>query len=227
MPAANESQKPTAITSRCSRVRIASPPPTMTISASASQPDIGPHQKSSGSARSGPRSRKQTTSPMFDGLKMCEPPTLIRYFESSANAAVPTKIHQPLRLHQSPCSRARDPEDERHPVPGEQGARGPQEHLLPPQGDPDLEHRARRDGEEDLGDREPEVEGDLAEHLQRRDHHGEVQPRVAQLRQQHRVRPAPDRERQAAGGRFGVRAHHFDASYDVARRANGRGECPT
>jgi hypothetical protein len=103
MPAAKESQKPTAITSRCSRVRIANPPPTITISASASQPDIGPHQKSSGSARVGPSKRKQTTSPMFDGLKMCRPSTLIRYLESSANAAVPTKIHQPLRLHQSPC----------------------------------------------------------------------------------------------------------------------------
>ncbi len=70
IPRANETQKPTAITSRCSRVRIASPPPRITISATASQGVIGPHQNASGSARVGPSSRKQTTRPMFEGLKM-------------------------------------------------------------------------------------------------------------------------------------------------------------
>ena len=103
-PAANVSQKPAAIPTRCSRERIASPPPTMSASASASHTDIGPHQNASGSACSGPRSTKQSTSPKFEGLKMCRPRKLITYFDRRPTAAVPAKIHQPFMLHQSPCS---------------------------------------------------------------------------------------------------------------------------
>ena len=172
IPAAKASQKPTAITSSLSRARIARPPPTMIASARASQVDIGPHQKSSGSVRPEPRIRKQRTSPMLDGLKTwpprgleaaparpsppagnrvacgavgleaaparppppgletgspaaplgleaaparpsppgletgspAAPQGLITYLESSETAAVAAKIHQPRRLHQSPCS---------------------------------------------------------------------------------------------------------------------------
>ena len=75
----------------------------MIASASAIHQDIGPHQKSSGSARVRPRIRKQRTRPMFDGLKTWLPRHLITYFESSETAAVPAKIHQPRMLHQSPC----------------------------------------------------------------------------------------------------------------------------
>ena len=57
--------------------------------ASASQTDIGPHQNGSGSARSGPRKTKQSTSPKLDGLKMCRPRKVMTYFERSAIAAVP------------------------------------------------------------------------------------------------------------------------------------------
>ena len=101
---ANVIQKPIATRSSFSRERIRNPPATMIASAIASQADIGPHQKSSGAARVRPRMRKQRTRPMFDGLKMCSPRHLITYFESSETAAVPTKIHQPFRLHQSPCT---------------------------------------------------------------------------------------------------------------------------
>jgi hypothetical protein len=76
----------------------------MIASASASAGDIGPHQNSSGSARSGPSRRKHRTRPKFDGLKTCPPRNLMRYFDKSDTAAVPAKIHQPCRLHQSPCS---------------------------------------------------------------------------------------------------------------------------
>ena len=103
-PPAKASQKPTAISSSFSRERIERPPTVMITSAKASATDIGPHQKSSGSACSGPSNRKQRTSPKFDGLKTCEPRNLITYFESSEIAAVPAKIHQPFMLHQSPCS---------------------------------------------------------------------------------------------------------------------------
>ncbi len=102
MPAANDSQKQIAIQSSFSRERIRNPPARITASASTSHVDIGPHQKSSGSARPRPRIRKQRTSPMFDGLKMCAPRHWMTCFESSETPAVPTKIHQPRRLHQSP-----------------------------------------------------------------------------------------------------------------------------
>ena len=105
--AANEAQNPTATRSSFSRPRMAKPPATMIASANASQTEVGPHQKSSGAARLRPSARKQTTRPMFDGLKMCSPRHRMTCFESSEIAAVPTKIHQPRRLHQSPC-----------PVPG-------------------------------------------------------------------------------------------------------------
>ncbi len=103
IPAANESQKLTAIQSSLSRERMKRPPLTITRNANRSQSETGPHQKSSGSARLRPSSRKQSTRPMFDGLKTWLPFHLITYFESSDTAAVAMKIHQPRRLHQSPC----------------------------------------------------------------------------------------------------------------------------
>ncbi len=41
---------------------------------------------------------------MLDGLKMCSPRQRNTYLERIETAAVPTKIHQPCRLHQSPCA---------------------------------------------------------------------------------------------------------------------------
>ena len=102
IPAANASQKPSAIQSNFSRDRMRRPPLTITTNASRSHGETGPHQKSSGSTRVRPSTRKQRTSPMLDGLKTCEPRRVITYFESSDTAAVPMKIHQPRRLHQSP-----------------------------------------------------------------------------------------------------------------------------
>jgi hypothetical protein len=102
IPSANVSQKPPAIRTRRSRDRIARPPTTISAIASASHRDIGPHQKSSGSARPFPRIRKQRTSPKLDGLKMWRPRQRIRCFDRSETAAVAAKIHAPWRLHQSP-----------------------------------------------------------------------------------------------------------------------------
>ncbi len=104
IPAANETQKPTAIQSSLRRERISSPPVTITTNANASHGETGPHQKSSGSARVRPRIRKQATRPKFEGLKTWPPRQTITYFESSETAAVTMKIHQPRMLHQSPCS---------------------------------------------------------------------------------------------------------------------------
>ena len=75
------------------------------------------------------------------------------------------------------------------------------------QGDRDLEHRARRERDEDLRDRELKMESNLPDHLERRDRGREMQPWVAQFRQDDRILCASNRERQAAGGRCGMRAH--------------------
>src|SRR4051812_20229767 len=104
IPTAKDAQKTRAMRSRCRRERITNPPVRMIARASAIHHDMGPHQKSSGSARVRPRARKQTTRPKLDGLNTWLPRHLITYFESSETAAVPAKIHQPRRLHQSPCS---------------------------------------------------------------------------------------------------------------------------
>src|SRR5438105_7661621 len=102
MPAANENQNESAITSSLRRERIANPPARMIANASPSDGDIGPHQKSSGSARPRPSTRKQSTRPKFDGLKMWPPRHWITYLESSETAEVAAKIHQPRNVHQSP-----------------------------------------------------------------------------------------------------------------------------
>ena len=61
----------------------------MIASTSTSHGDVGPHQNSSGSVRLLPSTRKKSTSPKFDGLKMCRPRKRIRYLESSETAATP------------------------------------------------------------------------------------------------------------------------------------------
>ena len=86
-------------------------------------------------------------------------------------------------------------QDEGDAVPGDQRARRPHQHVLARRRRSRPRARAQvRERDQDLGDRDPEVERDLAEHLQRDDHRGEVQPRVAQGRQHDRVRPAADRQ---------------------------------
>ena len=71
------------------------PPTTIRAIATASHSDIGPHQKSSGSARPFPSTRKQRTSPKFEGLKTWRPRQRIRCFDRSETAAVAAKIHAP------------------------------------------------------------------------------------------------------------------------------------
>ena len=100
---------------------------------------------------------------MFDGLKTCSPRHLITYFESSETAAVPTKIHQPRRLHQSPCCVPGTRRTKATPLPVSSALAGHMMHVLLPEGDRDLEHARSAERDEDLRDREPEVERDLAD----------------------------------------------------------------
>ena len=81
--------------------------------------------------------------------------------------------------------------------------------------DPDLEHRARDEGDQDLRDGEAEVEDGLAENLERHDHGGELQSRVPHGRQQHRVGRAAEADRGAIGGERG-RGHRAQNSSNAA-----------
>jgi hypothetical protein len=89
-------------------------------------------------------------------------------------------------------------EDEGDAVAGEERTRRPHDHAPLLQLDRELDHGAGAERDEDLGDRELEVERDLPEHLQRDDHRGEVETRIGQARQEHRVGSAADHERAAA-----------------------------
>ena len=101
---------------------------------------------------------------------------------------------------------AGDAEDEGDSVPGQQRARRPHEHVLAKEGDADLEHSAGEQRDEDLGDRQAEVERHLAEHLERDDHGRQVQARIPPRRQEHRVLRASNPDRRLAG-RGGGRVH--------------------
>src|SRR5205809_5204045 len=83
-------------------------------------------------------------------------------------------------------------EDERRAVAGEQAAGRPQDHLVLEKGDAELDQRADREADEDLGDREAEVEDCLAQGLQGEQDGGDVQAWVAEAGQQHRV-DAPEK----------------------------------
>ena len=110
------------------------------------------------------------------------------------NRCRPREDPPPLRAPPVAVLCARHPEDECDAVPGEERARRPDERVLPSKDDPELEHGTRADGDEDLRDRETEVERDLAEDLERDDDRSQVQTRVANARQDDRIRLPTDRE---------------------------------
>ena len=130
---------------------------------------------------------------------MCRPRTRMTYFERSATADVPAKIHQPFMLHQSPCSVPGTRRTKATPFPVRKRARRPHEHALRAERDRDLEDPGDGERDEDLRDRQLEVERDLAEHLQGDDHRRQMEARIAQRGQQDRVVRAPDPQRRAAG----------------------------
>ncbi len=103
----------------------------------------------------------------------------------------------PPAPHRPPVAveRAGNTQHEGHAVPRQHRARGPKEHVLPPHRDPDLQRRAGQDCDQDLGDRNAEVEAHLSDHLQRDDRRREVEPRIADLRQQHRIGATANRQR--------------------------------
>ena len=82
---------------------------------------------------------------------------------------------------------ARDAQDEGDAVSGQERARRPHDDPLLPEDDRELENRAHADRDEDLRDRQVEVERDLAEDLERDDDRGEMQPRVLEGRKNDRI----------------------------------------
>ena len=179
----------------------------MIASARASHADIGPHQKSSGSARSGPSSRKQRTSPKFDGLKMCEPRKLDHVLREQRDGG---RAGEDPPAVQAPPVAVLGPghaQDEGDAVPGQHRARRPHQHVLARR----TRSRPRARAQVPIAIRIWAIESRKSNatwpsDLQRDDHRGEVQPRVAQRRQQDRVRPCrgssePARRGQLARGR--------------------------
>lgn len=65
--------------------------------------------------------------------------------------------------------------------------RRPHDDALLPEDDRELEDGAHADRDEDLRDREVEVEGDLTKDLERDDDRGEVQPRILDGRSYDRI----------------------------------------
>ena len=121
-----------------------------------------------------------------------------------------SELDQVLREQRDGCRGGEDPpavhappvavlrpghaEDEGDAVSGQERARRPEDHVLAPERDPHLEHRARQQRDEDLRDREPELERHLPQDLERDDHGRQVEARVADVRQQHRIRRASNRQ---------------------------------
>ena len=194
IPTANDAQNPSATRRRCRRRRIVNPPVTMIASASAIHHDIGPHQKSSGSAR--PRPSDQEAGDEPDVRRVEDVLALPLDHVLREQRAAGDRHVQPPVAEAPPVAvlHARDAKHERDAVAREQGARRPHDHPLRAERDRDLEHRAGAERHQDLRDREPEVERDLPEHLQRRDRRRQVEAGVAQLREDDRIRRPADRD---------------------------------
>ena len=120
---------------------------------------------------------------------------------------------------------ARDAEDEGDAAAGEHRTCRPHEGAAAAELDGHVEDRSGEDGSQDLRNADPEVQADLAEHVERDDHGRHVQSRVAQLGQHHRVR-APTEVQRPCRCRRGARR-----SSDVGVGCRGarplRAECGT
>ncbi len=159
----------------------------------------------------------------MDGLKTCRPRKRIRYFDSSEIAAVPAKIHHPCMLHQSPCSVPGTRRMNATPFPVSRALAG---HMITcccrkVIATSSTAQVRRRD--QDLGDREAEVERHLSQDLQRDDHAREVQAGVAQGGQQHRVIRAAEPE----GPRCRHRSSMAGRRLDMEPSGGVEGTCRT
>ncbi len=101
-----------------------------------------------------------------------------------------------------------DPQNERNAVAGDERARRPHDHAVAEERDRELEQACGSDRDQNLRDREVEPERDLPENVQRDDDRGEVQPRIANRRQEHRVGGPADLKPRPIGPGQGGGTHH-------------------
>ena len=136
---------------------------------------------------------------------MCRPRNLIRYFEAIATAPVADVDPEPVGRPPVAVLRPGDPHDERDPVPRQERACGPDDRLLLPERDHELDQPAREDRREDLREREPEVELGHPQHVEDEERRRDVKARVLRRRQNHRIRPAGNAKR--VFGRYRLAGH--------------------
>ena len=98
-------------------------------------------------------------------------------------------------------------EDERRAVAGEQAARRPQDDPVLNEGDDELDQRADRQADQDLGDREPEIQHCLAQQLEGQQDRRDVEPRVAEAGQQDGIVAAKEPHAPALALRQAGRRH--------------------
>ena len=215
MHATNETQKPIAIPKRCRRRRIASPPATM-IAIAEHEPRrhrAPPELERVGEL--GAEEQEAEDEPEVRGVEDVTAPEDDQVLREQRDGRGRREDPPAVRAPPVAVLGARHAEDEGDAVPGQQRARRPEDHVLAPERDPHLEHRAGQQRDQDLRDREPEVERDLPEDLQRDDHRGEVEPRVPQRGQQNRIGRAPNPDRRLTGRGWSA---HRRSWYSVAPR---------
>ena len=101
--------------------------------------------------------------------------------------------------------RADDPQDERDAAPGEHRAGRPDEGAARAERQDDLDDRRGQDRREDLRDADLEPQHGLPQHVDRDDHGGDVETRIAGVGEDQRVAGLAERERpggHAASGRW-------------------------
>ena len=193
MPAANDAQKPSATRSRCSRRRIANPPVTMIDERERrATPTSAPTRSRAASARPRPRTRKQSDEAdvgrVEDVLAAPTDHVLRQQRGRRGRDEDPPAAQAPPVAVDVPGTRR----TKATPLPVSSALAGHRITRCVRSAIADLEHGARAEREQDLRDREPEMEPTCPMHLQRRDRRREVEAGVAQLREDDRVRVPAD-----------------------------------
>ena len=163
------------------------------------QPSSGAHQKSSGSTRVLPSTTNAMTSPMFDGLKTCEPRYLITYFVSSESPATPANTYQASVLHGSSGGVPTTRRMSATPLPVSIALAGHTNARVWRKVSATSMTAQVEDRGQDLRDADLEVQAELAQHVDRDDHRRHVEARVADVRQHQRVVDPPNDSVRAAG----------------------------
>ena len=179
MPAANATQKQTAISSRRSRERMARPADDDDRERERHPGRHRPPPELERVGAAGAEQQEAEDEPEVRRVEDVAPAELDHVLREQRHGRGAGEDPPAVQAPPVPVLRARHAQHERDAVPGQQRARRPHDHALAAERDPDLEHRAREQRDEDLGDREPEAERHLAKDLERDDHRRQVEARIA------------------------------------------------